>query len=81
MSIRIDIKRKVEAGRKIQCELMVLWGEQGVIEKYFDPVREWQNVSDQRVQGRSLLCGHFIAEEAPELLLDHILPFLDVDTK
>ena len=38
---------------------MVLWGEQGVIEKYFDPVREWQNVSDQRVQGRSLTLWQF----------------------
>jgi haloacetate dehalogenase len=28
------------------------------------------------VQGEPLPCGHYIAEEAPEALLDRVLPFL-----
>jgi haloacetate dehalogenase len=28
------------------------------------------------VQGEALPCGHYIAEEAPGLLLERVLPFL-----
>lgn len=40
-----------------------------------DPLREWQLVADD-VRGRPLACGHYIAEEAPDALLDAALPFL-----
>ena len=50
-------------------------GAEGVIEKCFDPVAEWKQLSDN-VSGHSLPCGHYIPEEAPELLLERVFPFL-----
>jgi len=55
--------------------LLALWGEQGVVGRCFEPIAEWKRVADD-VQGGALPCGHYIAEEAPELLLGRVLPFL-----
>ncbi len=63
------------AGRKLTMPLLALWGEQGVVGRCFDPLEEWKLVADD-VQGGALPCGHYIAEEAPELLLGRVLPFL-----
>ena len=64
-----------EAGRRLQMPLLVLWGEQGVVHRCFEPLKEWKEVADD-VDGGTLPCGHYIAEEAPEALLERILPFL-----
>lgn len=62
-------------GRKLTMPLLALWGEQGVVGRCFEPLEEWKLVADD-VQGGALPCGHYIAEEAPELLLGRVLPFL-----
>ena len=64
-----------EAGRKVTQPLQVLWGANGVIEKCFKPLIEWQRVAVS-VCGNSVPCGHYIPEEAPEALLAGALPFL-----
>jgi len=64
-----------DAGSRLALPLMVLWGEQGVVGRCFDPIAEWQRVAAE-VQGGALPCGHYIAEEAPEMLLERVLPFL-----
>jgi haloacetate dehalogenase len=77
-SVTIDLEHDREdlaAGRKIACEFLALWGAEGVIEKCFDALAEWRPWAPQ-VQGGALPCGHYIAEEAPELLLAQALPFL-----
>jgi haloacetate dehalogenase len=63
------------AGRRLQMPLLVLWGEQGVVHRCFEPLKEWKEVADD-VDGGTLPCGHYIAEEAPEALLERVLPFL-----
>ncbi len=68
---RLDRKE----GRKLGMPLLALWGEQGVVGRCFDPLKEWKLVADD-VQGGALPCGHYIAEEAPELLLGRVMPFL-----
>lgn len=67
-----------EAGRRLAQPLLVLWGAQGVVQRCFDPLREWQRVADD-VRGQPLPCGHYIPEEAPDALLAQLLPFLGVD--
>ncbi|MBD8656303.1 alpha/beta hydrolase [Oxalobacteraceae sp. CFBP 13730] len=62
-------------GKRLALPLMVLWGEQGVVGRCFDPLKEWQRVAAD-VQGGALPCGHYIAEEAPDMLLERVLPFL-----
>jgi haloacetate dehalogenase len=77
-SITIDLEHDratLEAGRQIACPFMALWGAHGVIEQCFDPLAEWRPYAPQ-VQGEALPCGHYIPEEAPKLLLEHVLPFL-----
>ncbi|MCE2916375.1 MAG: alpha/beta hydrolase [Rubrivivax sp.] len=64
-----------DAGLKLACPLLVLWGEHGTIQRCFDPVAEWRRVA-LNVRGHALPCGHYIAEEAPEALLNAALPFL-----
>ncbi|QNP49126.1 alpha/beta fold hydrolase [Diaphorobacter aerolatus] len=65
----------IEAGHLLDVPTLVLWGEQGVVHRCFDPLKEWQNVATN-VQGHTLPCGHYIAEEAPGPLLEAALPFL-----
>ncbi len=65
----------IEAGRLIEPPALVLWGEQGVIQKCFEPLNEWRRLARQ-VDGEALPCGHYIAEEAPDALLAKVLPFL-----
>jgi haloacetate dehalogenase len=64
-----------DAGRQLRMPLLVLWGEQGVVHRCFDPLREWQRLAD-RVDGGALPCGHYIPEESPAALLARALPFL-----
>ena len=60
----------------VKQPLLVLWGEQGVVHQCFEPLKEWSKVA-VNVQGKSLPCGHYIPEEAPELLLDQVKLFLN----
>ena len=69
---RIDIER----GNKLACPLRVLWGEHGVVARCFDPLDEWRRVA-RDVSGRALPCGHYIPEEAPDMLFDEIGAFFD----
>ena len=64
-----------DAGRRLAMPLLVLWGGQGVVHRCFKPLQEWQKLADD-VRGHPLPCGHYIAEEAPQALLDAALPFL-----
>lgn len=64
-----------ESGRKVTQPLQVLWGENGVIGKCFDPIAEWKRVA-VNVRGEAAPCGHYIPEEAPDAMLKIALPFL-----
>lgn len=63
------------AGRRLAMPTLVLWGAEGVVGRCFDPLAAWQPLSTD-LRGRALPCGHYIAEEAPDLLLAQALPFL-----
>jgi haloacetate dehalogenase len=54
--------------------VLALWGDEGVVHRCFAPLDEWRRVA-QNVCGGPLPCGHYIAEEAPQSLLQEILPF------
>lgn len=64
----------IAAGRKLEQPLRVLWGEHGVVGKSFDVLALWRERA-QDVSGGSLPCGHYIAEEAPALLLEEAMNF------
>jgi haloacetate dehalogenase len=64
----------IEAGRKLACPLLALWGEKGVVHRCFKPLEDWRAVA-RDVRGRTLPTGHFIAEEAPEQVLREFRDF------
>ncbi len=64
----------VAAGLKLRQPVHVLWGEHGAVGKCFNVLDLWRERADH-VSGSSVPCGHYIAEEAPELLLAQALQF------
>ncbi|MFP5476222.1 MAG: alpha/beta fold hydrolase [Gammaproteobacteria bacterium] len=61
------------AGRRIACPLQVLWSASTAGAP--DPVETWRAWADD-VEGAAVDCGHLMAEEAPDEVLRHVLPFL-----
>ena len=64
----------VAAGRTLPQPLRVLWGEHGAVGQCFDVLALWRERAAE-VTGLSLPCGHYIAEEAPELLMHQAVDF------
>jgi haloacetate dehalogenase len=62
------------AGHRLSQPLRVLWGEQGAVGRCFDVPALWRDAA-QNFSGLALPCGHYIAEEAPELLLPDVFEF------
>lgn len=71
---RSDLKN----GRLIQCPLLVLWGDHGIIGKCFDAVQEWKDVAEKNVEirGRAVDSGHYLPEQASEEVHSAILEWL-----
>jgi haloacetate dehalogenase len=55
-----------EQGHKIACDMLVLWGARGVVNRLFDPMALWQAQCSGIVSGQAMAAGHFIPEELPE---------------
>jgi haloacetate dehalogenase len=66
----------VAAGKRIEQPLRVLWGEHGAVGSCFDVLALWRERA-AKVTGRAMPCGHYIAEEAPDLLLREALDFFE----
>ena len=54
-----------EAGRRIQCPVLALWGQKGYLEQWYDVLDVWRGWATE-VRGRALECGHYLPEESPE---------------
>jgi haloacetate dehalogenase len=54
-----------EAGRRMSCPVLALWGRQGFLEGHYDVLDVWRGWAEE-VRGRALECGHYLPEEAPE---------------
>ena len=75
----IHDREDIAAGRKLEMPTMVLWGADGVVDKCFKPLQEWQAIC-RSVIGGTLPCGHYLPEEAPEILLEKVTIFLNRDS-
>jgi haloacetate dehalogenase len=72
----IDLEHDRAIGvQRIVCPLRVLWGERGVVQQLFTPLADWQDKCALPVTGRALPTGHYIPEEAPQLLADEMVAF------
>ena len=74
--IDLDHDRESRAkGEKIACDTLVLWGERGIVGKFWDPIAVWQAQCGAKVEGRPLPSGHFIPEELPSETAQALLAF------
>jgi haloacetate dehalogenase len=64
------------AGQKIECPVLVLWGTQGFVGRGYQPLRVWRQYATD-VRGTGLPTGHFLPEEAPDLVRTALRDFLD----
>jgi haloacetate dehalogenase len=74
-SASIDLEHDradLDAGRRITCPLLALWGADGFVGRHHDVVGEWRAWADD-VRGWALPGGHFLPEEAPEQTRDALL--------
>ncbi|MCL2554701.1 MAG: alpha/beta hydrolase [Actinomycetia bacterium] len=65
----IDLRHDDEdfdAGRRVACPLLALWGEHSFVGRAYDVPRVWREYAAD-VRGRALPCDHYVPEEAPVL--------------
>jgi haloacetate dehalogenase len=55
------------AGLKVECPALVLWGAQSFVGRGYEPLSVWQQYATD-VRGAALPVGHFLPEEAPDLV-------------
>ncbi len=65
---------EADAAARIDCPLLVLWGDKGVVHRSYDVLAVWR-AKAETVEGRALPCGHFVPEEAPEETLAALRAF------
>lgn len=71
----IDLRHdEADLNDKINCPVLVLWGDKGFMEKCYDVLATWRERAAD-VRGRSLPCGHFLAEESPQETLSELVAF------
>ncbi len=69
------VHHRADGERRISCPLLVLWGEQGLMQRCFDVLAVWRAHARGPVRGRPLPCGHFLPEEAPRETVKALLEF------
>lgn len=65
-------------GRKVECPMLVLWGERGKISSLYDVPAVWREYA-RDVSGAGIAAAHYLAEERPEAVLEHLADFLAQD--
>ena len=73
----------IEAGRRIQCPILCLWGQKRDIGgpqdgRNLEVWKDWA-ADGVPVSGGPLKSGHFLPEEVPDAVVEHLLPFLAAD--
>ncbi|MET0744868.1 MAG: alpha/beta hydrolase, partial [Microvirga sp.] len=64
-----------EAGRRIACPVQVLWARRNGLDRWYDVPAVWRDWAGA-VEGHSIDCGHYLAEEAPAETGQALLDFL-----
>jgi len=71
-----SVDRKIH--RKIQCPLLVLWAEEGPLDKWYvkegGPLSIWRNWASN-VSGYAIKGGHFFPEESPDKIAHSFVSF------
>jgi len=65
-----------DAGKRICCPVMVIWGRGYLAKKSSSPLAAWKLWAEEASE-TVLECGHFVAEEEPEACAEALLRFFD----
>jgi haloacetate dehalogenase len=72
----IDLEHdRADLDRRIECPLLVLWGERGAMHPLYDVLATWQPRATT-VYGKALPAGHWLPEECPREVSAALLDFL-----
>jgi len=77
-SAGIDLEQDAldrDAGNHLAVPLRVLWAQHGAVGRNFDVLQLWKDVSRGEVSGHAVDCGHYLAEEKPDIVLQEMLAF------
>jgi haloacetate dehalogenase len=66
IDLEMDAKDR-EAGRKVDCPVLLLWGATGGVGRNHQPgpAAIWQRYASNIVGAQALPCGHYLTDEAP----------------
>ncbi|PXX62471.1 haloacetate dehalogenase [Nocardia tenerifensis] len=73
-TIDTELDRLYRPRRPITCPTLVLWSATGAVAEWYDPLAIWRQWS-RDAQGASIPAGHFLPEEAPDLVAQHLRDF------
>jgi haloacetate dehalogenase len=79
-SARIDLEHDRDGraqGLKVAADLLVLWGQRGVVQRLFDPMALWKAQCAGTVTGQAMAAGHFIPEEQPDAVATALREFFN----
>jgi haloacetate dehalogenase len=65
-----------DAGRRIACPVLVLWGARGALPRFYDDVLEVWRPWAPDLRGEALDATHFLAEDRPQETVARVLAFL-----
>jgi len=71
----IHDEESAAAGQKIECPVLALWGTQAFVGRNYEPASVWAEYASH-VRGSALPTGHFLPEEAPDLVSAALRDFL-----
>lgn len=73
----IDLQHdEQDLDRRLECPVLVLWGSKGRLPALHGDILEVWRAWARDVRGHDLPCGHYLAEERPEELLEELGRFL-----
>ena len=65
-----------DMNKKIECPLLVLWGNEGFVHRKYDVLATWKERA-VNLSGRALDSGHFLPEENPGQVLEELVNFYE----
>jgi len=78
VTIDLELDRESrDAGIKVACPMLVLWGAKAKIETWYDALAIWCTYAEGAVEGHSVASGHYLAEEAPEAVIEALTRFFE----
>ena len=64
-----------DAGRRVACPLLALWGEASFVGRTYDVLSVWRDDATD-VRGRALPSDHYVPEEAPAEIVEEVTGWL-----